>query len=632
MILALYRFLFTRFLFLIFLFGICRLLFYMFYADQFESCTKEQIIEAFVLGLRFDISILLAFNVVFIFLLALGRFFEIPKGLFFIGKVLFILVNTILICLNLIDLEYFAFTGKRTGIEILGIKDDVLNQFNQLFSNYWHLALLGFMLFIWLFLRTIRIKHKSVVSAKPKLYFTIGYLFFIAIAIIGIRGGLQLKPLRPNIAFSIEPSKLGNLVLNTPFNIFMTIGIDPIEPVNYFQDPKEVADILNEWNKQVKNGALPKHDKPQNIVIIILESFASEYMGINNPYEGYTPFLDSLAKTNLFFPNHFANGKISMVAAPSILASIPGLMDEPYISSLYQTNTLNALGTQLTKNNYHTSFFHAAQNGSMSFDAFTKNADFTHYYGMNEYEGAEEDFDGNWGIYDEPYLQYFNKTISTFPEPFATTVFTISSHQPYSLPEKYKNTFPKGGLDIYPSIGYTDHSLRKFFESAKKEKWYSNTLFVITADHTQMHDKKEYMNMRGEFNVPLIFFHPSEKLVADTSLVAQQIDIMPSILDYLNILNTQPSKLGQSVFGKQPGHGYAVNFILNTYIVYLKDYYISVTGKSEKYIIRNYKDQVIGEASEKEKKFLKAIIQYYTNGMIHNTYYNWNDELPLSQK
>ncbi|MGN6645120.1 MAG: LTA synthase family protein [Cytophaga sp.] len=630
MIVALYRFLFTRFLFLLILFSLCRLLFYLFYSNQFDNCTNEQIIHAFLLGLRFDISILLAFNVVFILLLAIGRFFEIPKLLFFTGKILFVLVNTMLICLNLIDLEYFAFTGKRTGIEILGIKDDIGNQFSQLVLNYWHIALLAFVLFLWILLRTLRIKYKPVKSQRPVLYFAIGYAVFIGIAVIGIRGGFQLKPLRPNLAFSVEPGKLGNVVLNTPFNIFMTVGLETIEPVYYYNDPKEVSAVLAAWNSQ-KNTLLPQHKTPQNVVIIILESFSSEYMGINNPYEGYTPFLDSLAKTNLFFPNHFANGKISMEAVPSILASIPGLMQEPYITSLYQTNTLNGLGTELRKKGYHTSFFHAAKNGSMGFDAFTQNADFAHYYGLNEYTGSEEDYDGNWGIYDEPYLQYFNKNLNSFPQPFVSAVFTISSHQPYSLPDKYKTRFPKGSLDIYQSIGYTDYSLRKFFETAKKEMWYNNTLFVITADHTQMHDKKKYTNTRGDYNVPLIFFHPAEKLKADTSLVADHIDILPSVLDYLQITNSAPALLGQSVFGKKPEHAYAVNFSNNTYRIFLQEHYIE--GNAGKgFVVKDYNDQQLRPANTEEVKFIQAVIQYYTNGMIHNTYYHWENELPVTQK
>jgi phosphoglycerol transferase MdoB-like AlkP superfamily enzyme len=621
MIVALYRFLFTRLIFLLLLFSLCRLLFYMFYAHQFDSCTTPQILYAFVLGLRFDLSILLGANVVFLLPLAIGRFFALPKSIYILNKVLWVIANTILIALNLIDLEYFAFTGKRTGIEVLGIADDIGGQINQLIFNYWHIALLIGVLFLWLLLRTLRLQYKPIKSNRPKIYFAIGYAIFIGFSILGIRGGLQLKPLRPNAAFSIEPSKLGNVVLNTPFNIFMTVGIDPIEPVYFFKTDAEVATVLNEWNLQTPTS-LPTHKLKQNVVIIILESFASEYMGINNSYQGFTPFLDSLAKTNLFFPNHFANGRVSMEAVPSILASLPGLMQEPYITSLYQTNQLHGLGSVLSENGYHTSFFHAAKNGSMGFDAFTHNADYMHYYGLDEYEGAAEDFDGNWGIYDEPYLQYFKSHLNTFPQPFASCVFTISSHQPYSLPEQYKKKFMRGELDIHQTIGYVDYALKKFFEAAKKEAWYANTLFIITADHTHMHSRKEYSNVRGDYNVPLIFFHPSEKLKADTSLVASQIDIMPSLLDYLHFINPTPALIGQSVFGKQAQHDYAINYSNNVYRVFLKEYYIE--GNKEKgFTINDYTDTFIRKADLREKQFIEAIIQYHNNGMIHNNYYTW---------
>jgi phosphoglycerol transferase MdoB-like AlkP superfamily enzyme len=622
MIVALYRFLFTRLLFLLFLFSICRLLFFLFYSNLYESCTFDQILYAFLLGLRFDLAILLGANVVFFLPLAIGRFFAIPKWVFIVNKLFYILANTILVCLNLLDLEYFAFTGKRTGIEILGIKDDISNQVDQLLLNYWHIGLLAFMLFLWILLGTLRLKYKPVSSKHPVSYFALGYAVFIGLAVIGIRSGFQLKPLRPNVAFSIEPSKLGNVVLNTSFNIFMTIGIDPIEEVHYFKSEKEVATILNEWNAQTA-PSFPKLAVKQNVVVIILESFGSEYLGIDHIHKGFSPFLDSLIKTNLYFPNHFANGRASMEAVPSTLASIPSLMQEPYISSLYQTNSLNGLGTVLLKNGYNTSFFHAAKNGSMSFDAFTRNADFTNYYGLNEYTGDKKDYDGNWGIYDEPYLQYFNKTISTFPQPFLSCVFTISSHQPYSIPEQFTNKFPKGDLQIHETIGYVDYALKKFFEAAQKEPWYNNTLFVITADHTHMHSKDADKTVRGDYKIPLLFFHPNQKLQADTSLVADQIDIMPSILDYLQIINPDPALLGQSVFGKQVGHDYAVNFADNTYRVFLKENYIegSIGGN---FVIKSYKDEFIRDANEKETTFIEAIIQYYNNGMIHNTYYDWN--------
>ncbi|MBC7449855.1 MAG: LTA synthase family protein, partial [Cytophagales bacterium] len=162
MIVALYRFLFTRLLFLMFLFSLCRLLFYLFYSDQFQNCTTEQVVSAFVLGMRFDISILLGANLIFLVFLSIGRFFPIPKSLYILAKILFVCANSILIILNVIDLEYFGFTGKRTGIEILGIRHDIADQMSQLMLNYWNLVLLSFMLFLWILLRTLRLKYTPV--------------------------------------------------------------------------------------------------------------------------------------------------------------------------------------------------------------------------------------------------------------------------------------------------------------------------------------------------------------------------------------------------------------------------------------------------------------------------------------
>jgi len=625
MIVALYRFLFSRLFFLMLLFSLCRLLFFLFYSDQYTDCTNSQVLYAFVLGLRFDIAILLVFNLLFLLLLAIGRFFIIPSWLFFLFKLLFVLVNTILIGMNLADLEYFAFTGKRTGIEIMGIKQDISDQIGQLTLHYWHLTLLLLIIFIWISFRTFRIKYKAVESSNPKRYFIIGYALFIALGVLGIRGGLQLKPLRPNVAFTTNPSKLGDVVLNTPFNVFMTIGIPPLKEIYYYKDSSEVRSILKEWQKQ-KEIQLFVHKQAQNVVIIILESFAAEYMGVCNPYPGYTPFLDSLARKNLFFPHHYANGASSMEAVPSILASIPALMQEPYITSLYQTNSINGLGTILMDNSYHTAFFHGAQNGSMGFDAFSKKAGFSEYYGLNEYSGDDADFDDNWGIYDEPYLQYFSKTLSTFPQPFAACVFTLSSHQPFPIPEKYKNVFPKGDVEIHESIGYTDNALRKFFETAQKQTWYNNTLFIITADHTFRHGTgwvgQHYYNRNSTANIPLIFFHPSEKLQADTSQITQQIDIMPSLLDYLEIKNSNPALLGQSVFGKQKNNGYALYYNNDKYFAFFKDHYIEGV-LNQPFVINDHYDRPTGNASAREVEFLKAVIQYYNNGLINNDYYHF---------
>src|SRR6185369_8592326 len=112
-------------------------------------------------------------------------------------------------------------------------------------------------------------------------------------------------------------------------------------------------------------------------------------------------------------------------------------------------------------------------------------------------------------------------------------IFTISSHHPYGIPEKYKGRFRKGTLPIHESIQYADYSLQKFFETAMHTSWFDSTLFVITGDHTALSEKPFYQNHVGMYSVPIIFFQPHDSLSGIRTTTAQQIDILPSVLDYL---------------------------------------------------------------------------------------------------
>ena len=198
----------------------------------------------------------------------------------------------------------------------------------------------------------------------------------------------------------------------------------------------------------------------KNVVVIILESFGDENVG-----RGYTPFLDSLITKSYYFKHGFANGKVSIDAVPSILSSITSLMNNSFISSSFSLNKINGLPKILKKEGYGTSFFHGSFNGSQNFDQYAQVAGFDHYYGKDQYDGKEA-FDGKWGIYDEEFMQFFCNKLTTFKEPFFSSIFTISSHNPYRVPEKYKGKFSKGTTEIHESIGYSDFALQNFFNTA----------------------------------------------------------------------------------------------------------------------------------------------------------------------
>lgn len=608
---------------------ICRILFFLFNLNEFEDAPWENIIKAFVYGWRFDFSIIFLLNSLFTVMSLLPFSFVGSKEYQFFLKALFLFINVPFIFLNLVDVEYFTFRGKRTTAEILSITQDILDQSPQLALHYWHIPLIGICIAYLLFRWYPSFDRKAITDKFSKVLIGCITLPVLGVYFIIIRGGLQLKPIFPNQAFVFTPNVLGNLVLNTPFSLLHTFQSTEIEKVDYFQSKKEMMrHLVVPESGSTKYYAARPVGKP-NVVIIILESFSSEYTGFGNPWKGYSPFLDSLSSEGLFFSHHMANGTSSMEGLPSVVASIPSLMHEYFITSMYMTIRINGLGGVLKREGYHTSFFHGGTNGTMGFDVFAKNAGFENTFGRNEYPDSK-DFDGTWGIYDDKFMQFFCKKLSSFPQPFASCIFTLSSHQPYSIPDALASKFPRGKIPILKSVGYTDYSLKLFFESAKKQPWFNNTLFVITADHTQ--EKINPRNLFSDYHVPLLFYCPGaipKRLVNDK--ITEHVDILPSVLDFLNVSPAKVLPFGHSVFDARY-KGRAVNFDWGTENVWLfhQDYVttLSPSGKTE-FTLSPLAGNVasLPPDSSTEARYrqeLKAFVQYYRNGLVDNQWVKGN--------
>jgi phosphoglycerol transferase MdoB-like AlkP superfamily enzyme len=365
--------------------------------------------------------------------------------------------------------------------------------------------------------------------------------------------------------------------------------------------------------------------RPNNVVVIILESFSKEFFGVFNKdkegYQGYTPFLDSLAQHSKTFQYSFANGRKSIDGLPSVMASIPSL-GVPYVLTPFAANKINSLGGLLRAKGYHTSFFHGAPNGSMGFQAFTNLAGIEHYYGKTEY-GNDDDFDNMWGIWDDKFLGFYADKMNEFPQPFMSSFFSVSSHHPFKVPEGFEGKFKGGEQPILKCIEYTDYSLRQFFKKVSTMPWYANTLFVITADHVSSNVIfPESHTTWGLYSVPVIFFKPDNSLTSSDPGLSQQIDIMPSVLGYLHYEKPYVA-FGRNVFdsGTTP---FAFNYSDNVYNLYRGDYLLMFDGKrtihlydfkQDKLLRNDLKDQQADRVKEMED-FLKAIIQQYNNRMV----------------
>jgi phosphoglycerol transferase MdoB-like AlkP superfamily enzyme len=605
------------------LYTLLRAIFFIFNFDTFAEAEAGQVALAFVHGLRFDTAALVIINSLFILLSLLPHGNIQQRNYQLLLQWLFVLTNAPFIALALVDVEFFKFIGRRSGDEVFTITGDILNQLGQLARYYWYLGIGFVALVVTLF--KLYPQAKYIPIPQPSLWCRyLRLLFMAAFVVLGIRGGIQLRPLRPAHAFVLEPAALGHLSLNSPFTFFKSIGKAKLEEKHYFDSDEALLAALSfDPYKHAQPAGAPLQE---NVVLIILESFAAEYVGALNGGQGYTPFLDSLAGQGLLFQNSFANGRKSIEGLPSILSGLPSLLDEPYITSPYQSNRLYSLGNLLREAGYKSAFFHGAANGTMGFNEFAKMAGIESYYGLDEYPSTlrDRDFDGSWGIFDEPYLQYVAGELNNIGHPFFATIFTLSSHHPYTIPAQYKGRFPKGELEIHESIGYADHALQEFFKTASQQPWYDNTLFILVADHTQKSVRPEYQHELGHYRVPLLLFHPKKQLQGNEQKITQQADILPTVVDYLRLPSDRLLPFGQSVLDTTSA-GHALFYNGASYFMVQQQGVTELTAEDQ---VRGYTfpDMAPAAPASGQEQQLKAFVQYFRNKLVANDLYFWREK------
>ncbi len=577
----------------------------------------------FFYGLRFDLYAILITNALFILLHILPIPWVNRKWYQRIIKIVFYSINIPAVLFNAIDFIYYRFAQKRTTADffhLFTMGDDMKNNIGQYVLDFWYILLLVLVLLVFTEILYRKTFNSDLASWKVSYWKqTLLIIPLIGLFIIGARGGIQYKPINMQTAARYATPQLIPLVLNTPFTIIKTLGKDELNDNKYMSDA-EAKSLFNIHQQLNPTAAF----KPMNVVVIILESFSKEYIGYFNHGEGYTPFLDSLISQSFVCTNAFANAKRSVEGIPATVASLPALMNEPFITSAYNANKINSIASVLKTKGYQSAFFHGGNNGTMGFDNFCRLAGYDRYYGRNEYTGDKNNYDGNWGIYDEPYYHYCVEKFSQMHSPFVTTIFSLSSHHPYTIPEKYKNHFPKGTLPIEESIAYADYALKTFFTEASSKPWFKNTLFVITADHTGPAGQFQYQTRTGIYKIPIIYYSPADYLKGSTNVVTQQSDILPGILSYLHYAGNF-SAFGTNVFSDKDEH-FAINYMNNSYQYISNEYVLQFDGEHSTGLYDYHNDvnlehnllaEKTNEALPFEKK-LKAIIQQYQQGMLHN--------------
>lgn len=619
----------------------------------------------------FDNTAILYTNILYIFLSFIPLHFAMNATYQKVLKWLYVLVNFLCLSTNLADTVYFRFTMRRTSMTFFSeFTGDV--HFFKIFIDsigmFWYIFLIGIaLLFILIYLsgsyKYINSSFSSQSRANPK--YRSGYRYFLwqiiallitaPLFIIGVRGGAT-RTMRPitlsNAGDYVSVAIHTQAVLNTPFSLIRTIGKARFTQQKFYPDyaqadkiftpiKKFESDTLSDINHIIKIVPEAIKGKKRNIVILIMESFAAENMYFINKNldKNYTPFLDSLSKEGLLCTNAFANGRKSIDAVPSILASVPSLITS-FAVTPYSTDKLEGLPKILAKEGYYTAFMHGAPNNSMGIRAVSSMCGIENYFGKDQF-GDDSKFDGAWGIWDEYFLPFAAKTISSFKEPFMANIFTLSSHHPFKVPDKYKALLPKGETPLQSTTAYTDMCLRNFFKIVRNEPWFKNTIFVITPDHATLFGiYPKYKTPLGSTAIPIIFYAPGFIEPGIYDQPAQQIDIMPTLLGLLDY--DKPYFAFGRDLNREKSQPFVINYGTNQFQLVRHDTLLirdnsKLVGvymyKTDSLLIHNMVNgnvasddrSIIMKSSLRNKELLnnqndyfKAVIQQYINRLIEN--------------
>ncbi|MDR2709377.1 MAG: LTA synthase family protein [Elusimicrobiota bacterium] len=552
-----------------FIFFIARLALYISAKTFFSSLNFSEIIYAFIHGLRFDALVISTFCGLFLMLI------NIPANSKKLIKISCIFLNTLLIIFSFLlaaDIIYFNLFAKHLTTELLLIGDHFTYFVSLALGDYLPITIAIVVLTAAMFYFSFKIINKKYVPA-PKgilknsiILVTLGFLIAL-----GIRGGLNKTPLDMVEAFAKGKHIAGELILNGVFTTYESVRdrrfANKID-ISFEDALKNVQDnLLIEGEEVFVDSQYPimrkrikfnVNAKGYNVVIILLESWQKDYIdSLAGSNYGLTPNFDAIAKDAVIFDRFYANGPRSLLGLMSIFYSLPFVKGIPYMSHGLENFGLTRLPILLDKYSYDNVFV-AGDKREADKAYYTANyLGFKNAYFKEDIPLKHDYVTINKG-YDIEAFEFLFDKLNDLSQPFFGFLFTTTTHIPYAKTVlKSLEKIPEDGSELtgYKNrLYYSDYALGRFFEAAKKQPWFNKTVFILLADHQaymvgRERSVLEKTKVDRDFKIPMIIYAPALFKHEIRRQVGAQTDILPTIIDILNIENPY-SSMGKSLFSK----------------------------------------------------------------------------------
>lgn len=504
-----------RILFWILYFAFLRLIFLVWYQSQlFEAGVPfSQVMLSFWHALPLDIST--ASYVVSISFILLLLYMTTGKKQFrTFERAISILFIYLFSLIHAAELGLYGEWNTKLSYKALGYLTNPEEVFNS-FSTIFFLILVG----VW-FVQSwfgVVFYRRSVLPMDPpdkrSLSAVYTLVFMPVLLFLGIRGGIREIPISISASYFSAHQVLNLAATNSGYNLMVSTldssRIGRVNPFTYMSadQAKEIVTRLHQTD--CDSTSIIHHTVKPNIVVLLLESWSADLIESLGGESGITPNFATLEKEGLLFTNFYASGNRTQQAMGSLYAGLPALPLITITSYPEKYQALPSLVRDLSTAGYHNSFLFGGQL------LYGNILSFLVHNGFDDIvEGkhlASNLKRGKLGVHDVDFLNYAATALNKYPEPFFSTVFTLSSHSPYDFPMEHIIQWPETEKEFVNSAHYTDKALGAFFELARQQSWYENTLFVILADHSHKTYRNHPLESFEYHKAPLLFYGPTLK-------------------------------------------------------------------------------------------------------------------------
>jgi len=491
-----------------------------------------------------------------------------------IFKIYFFIITVSLVFLYAIDFENYDYLHERLNASVLNYLGNARISMNMVWETYPVFTLMILIvvftaLLFWLINKWFRRTEKSIYPGNPVAKFVTGIVFTLLLG-LGVFGRLNQYPLRWSDAFIFDDNFKANLSLNPPQSFLSTLKFknstyDLHKVKAYYPLMAQYLNIQNRDSVLLnykRTHAVAAPANPPNVVVVICESFSAYKSSMwGNPLNT-TPYFDQMCKNGIFFDRCFTP---AYGTARGVWAVVTGIPDVEYpTTSSRNPAYVNEHSIINDYKGYEKFYFIGGSSSWANIRGLlTNNIDGLHLYEQENYKSKPIDV---WGISDKNLFLEANNVLKQQKKPFFAVIQTADNHRPYTIPDEDKKEFtlknyPVDSLKKYGfqsnaelnAFRFTDFSFQKFIEAAKKEPYFSNTIFVFVGDHGirgntgNMFPRAWEVDGLTTQHVPLLFYSPALLTPHRSDRTCSQIDLLPSVSSLAKISFTNTT-LGKNLF------------------------------------------------------------------------------------